>query len=163
MKGVSAWVLVVASAWLTGCGGGGGGGSGSTQTTSSVQTGVPTAVCSYVPHGLGPTYPVMSGQTWTLDFTVSCEAAVPTTYTQLGSVLAEESVTVPAGTFQTVKIQSTVTWTNASGTSHVESITTWRDAATGREVKEIDTITYGGTLPVNGYPISRTTELQSQS
>jgi hypothetical protein len=49
------------------------------------------------------------------------------TYTQNGTVVDLESVTVPAGTFNALKLQSTVTWTNADRTTRQESVTNWRD------------------------------------
>jgi hypothetical protein len=70
--------------------------------------------CTYAPHANGPDFPVQMGQTWQIEYTLSCDnGAGPITYTQQGSVVDIESVTVPAGTFSALKLQSTVAWTNA--------------------------------------------------
>jgi hypothetical protein len=131
--------------------------------TFTGSTGV-AVTCSYTPHASGPDFPVQVGQTWQIQYTLSCDdGSVPITYTQQGSVVAVESVTVPAGTFTALKFQSTVTWTNAQGTARNESTTNWRDTKTLYSVKQQIAIAVSGTTPANGYPVSRTIELQSIS
>jgi len=120
--------------------------------------------CSYAPHANGPDFPVEVAQTWQVQYTLSCDnGSAPITYTQQGSVADVESVTVPAGTFTALKFQSTVNWTNAQGTVRNESTTNWRDTKTLYSVKQQISIAVSGTAPANGYPVSRTIELQSIS
>jgi hypothetical protein len=120
--------------------------------------------CTYAPHANGPDFPVQVGQTWQIQYTLSCDNGSATiTYTQQGSVVDVESVTVPAGTFTALKFQSTISWTNADGTVRNESTTAWRDTKTLYTVKQQISIAVSGTPPINGYPVSRTIELQSIS
>jgi hypothetical protein len=119
--------------------------------------------CTATPHGAGPSYPIAVGQTWTLNFVASCGTATPIPYTQTGSVVDVESVTVPAGTFSAVKLQSTETWTDYNGTTRTETITNWRDINTGVVLKRMINTEYSGTALVNGYPVTKTLSLESQS
>jgi hypothetical protein len=122
-----------------------------------------TGSCTYDPNGAGPPYPLSVGQTWRIQFSYSCNGNAPITYTQNGSVVDIESVTVPAGTFSAVKLQSTITWTNSQGTTRQESITNWRDVATLQSVKESITYTVSGTPPSGAYVTNESTELLSAS
>jgi hypothetical protein len=119
--------------------------------------------CTFEPHGSGPDYPLMAGDMWMLTFTVTCGASSPVTYTQSGSVVDVESVTVPAGTYTAIKLHSTLTWTDAEGTTRTQTITNWRDVATSYSVKQSISVAYGGALPTNGYAVSRELLLQSTS
>ncbi len=134
-------------------------GAGHTQSFS-----YPSALvtCTFSPHGAGPDYPVKVGQTWSLNFVSTCGNAAPISYSETGSVSGIDSVAVPAGTFVAIRLESTITHTNANGTTYTESITTWRGVNTGGTVKTIDSIRYSGTVPTNGYPVTITTVLQSQ-
>ncbi len=119
--------------------------------------------CTVAPHGTGPNYPLAVGQAWTLNYAITCGTATPPPYTQTGFVVGIESVAVPAGTFSAVKLQSTLTWTDVNGTTRTEAITTWRDVGTAIIVKRVINIAYSGTALLNGYPVTTTTALQSQS
>jgi hypothetical protein len=44
-----------------------------------------------------------------------------------------------------------------------QTITNWRDVLTSVSVKQSVSIAYAGTLPTNGYPVSRQIVLQSIS
>jgi hypothetical protein len=120
-----------------------------------------SVACTYDPRDGGPDYPLQAGQTWTIDYTFACGSETPVSYQQTGSVVDVESVTVPAGTFNALKLQSTVTWTNLQGTSRTETVTNWRDVATSHSVKENITIVVSGTPPTDGYPVSREILLES--
>jgi hypothetical protein len=74
-----------------------------------------------------------------------------------------ESVTVPGCTFNALKLQSTITWTNFGGTTPQESVTNWRDVETLQSVKQSVTYTLSGTAPTGDYVVSETLELQSTS
>jgi len=133
------------------------------QELTNVYTNGAVFTCTFDPHGFGPDFPVQVGQTWTLDYTYGCNAIAPTAFSQTGSVIDVESVTVPAGTFSTIKLQSTLTWTDSLGTARTQTVTNWRDVATSITVKEEISYTYSGTLPANGYPMSRVDLLLSIS
>jgi hypothetical protein len=131
-----------------------------TAYTYAAPGGVPIT-CSYAPNGPGPDFPVAVGVTWTLDYTFGCDTQAPIAYVQNGTVVDVESITVPAGTFNAIKLQSTISWTDALGTMRTQTVTSWRDVLTLVSVKESVTIAYAGTLPITGYPVSKETVLQS--
>ena len=122
-----------------------------------------TGTCTFDPNGAGPPFPLTVGQTWQLQYTYSCNGDAPISYSQSGTVVDLESVTVPAGTFNALKLQSTLTWTNSEGTTRQESVTNWRDVETLRSVKQSITYTLSGTVPTGDYVVSETQELQSTS
>jgi hypothetical protein len=119
--------------------------------------------CAYDPHGPGPGYPLTVGNSWTLTYTLTCGTAAPVEYTQSGNVLDVESVTVPAGTYTAIKLQSTLTWTDANGTTITETVTNWRDIDTLFSVQQNITRVYSGTLPATGYQVSATVQLTSEN
>jgi hypothetical protein len=82
---------------------------------------------------------------------------------QNGTVVDVESVTVAAGTFTALKLQSTVVWTDANGTTRTETVTNWLDTASFHSVKTSETFVLSGTMPTDGYAVSREIELQSMS
>jgi hypothetical protein len=120
-------------------------------------------LCTYAPHGPGPDSPLTVGMSWTLDYTFKCGGETPTAYVQSGTVVDVESITVPAGTYSALKLQSTISWTDAQGTTRTQTISNWRDIATSVSVKQSITIGYSGTLPTTGYAVSREIVLESMS
>jgi hypothetical protein len=74
-----------------------------------------------------------------------------------------ESVTVPAGTFTALKLQSTDAYTTADGTVITQTATNWRDVNTLFSVQKETTLVYSGTLPANSYAVSSQTQLQSEN
>jgi len=122
------------------------------QIISFTPLGVGATTCTLTPHGTGPTYPITIGKTWTTTYTSSCGGAATTS--QSGSVVGVESVTVPAGTFQTTKLQSTITWADINGI-YTDTGTNWRDVNTGIFVKRTVNHNYSYIVPpVNGYPLT---------
>jgi len=119
--------------------------------------------CTYSPHGAGPDYPVSAGQSWTLSYAVTCGSSNKFSFAQTGVVIGVDSVTVPAGTYSAVKLQSTLTSTDAAGTTRTETITTWRDVVTSVVVERLTNIAYSGTPLVAGHPVTVTSQLQSHS
>jgi hypothetical protein len=122
-----------------------------------------TVTCTYSPHGPGPDFPVTVGMTWTLDYTLGCGSQSALPYTQSGTVVDVESVTVPAGTFTALKFQSTISWTDEAGTTRTQTVSRWRDVTTMIEVQESISISYSGVLPENGYVVTRSIALVSIS
>jgi hypothetical protein len=124
---------------------------------------VPNVTCTYDPHGDGPDWPLRVGQTWSIDYTLTCDTGAPVSYTQSGSVVDVEKVTVLAGSFTAIKLQSSVTWTDSAGTTRTQTITNWRDVSTSHSVKQVLSIAVSGTLPSTGYAVSRQILLESTS
>lgn len=120
----------------------------------------PSYTCTYNPNGLGPGFPISVGQTWQLSFIETCGGS-GVSYTQTGTVEDVETIAVTAGSFKTVRLSSTVTWTTAAGGNVTETITRWVDSTTGRGVKESANFARTGVLPVSSYLVSQTVELQS--
>jgi hypothetical protein len=134
--------------------------SGQEISYSYTPAGGSLTTCTYAPHGAGPDYPIVIGKTWSLTYTFICPSTL-ISISHTGSAIDVESVTVPAGTFSAVKMQSTISWTDSNGTTHTETITNWRNASTGISVKELISTAYSGTVPSNGYPVTTTSVLQS--
>lgn len=133
------------------------------RTTSYTYTnaaGVPVT-CVEAPHGLGPSFPLVVGASWSLSYALSCDGNTPVTYTQQGTIEPAETVTVAAGTFSAIKLHSTVIWTDANGTTHTETLSNWRDVVSLASVKQTYTITISGTVPSAGYAVSVDRELQT--
>ena len=119
--------------------------------------------CTYTPYTGGPAPPLTVGQSWQISYNQACNGNPGIDYSQQGNVSDVESVTVPAGTFTALKLQGTTSWTDTHGTTHLETSTNWLDVATFHSVKQSITYQDGGTLPTNGYAVSREIVLQSTS
>ncbi|HEX2790010.1 MAG TPA: hypothetical protein VHN17_06235 [Steroidobacteraceae bacterium] len=137
--------------------------SGQETSYTYVATDGSLVMCTYDPHGDGPDFPLSIGSMWMLGFTFACGSQTPVTYTQDGTVVDLESVTVPAGTYSALKLESTVTWTDLQGTTRTQTITNWRDVSTMISVKQEISIAYSGALPATGYAVSREILLQTTS
>jgi hypothetical protein len=137
--------------------------SGQESSYSYTEGAAGAVACRFDPHGAGPNYPLMVGASWTLDYTFACGSQTPTNYTQMGTVISVESVSVPAGTYSAIKLQSTVSWTDSVGTIRTQTVTNWRDLKTMMSVKEVIAIAYAGTIPTNGYPVNSVRVLASES
>lgn len=133
-------------------------------TVHSSSSGGSTTTCTFSPYSGGAPNPFFVGETWTTQYSETCGTTAPTSYTHSGQVMGLESVTIPGvGTFSTAKIQSTLVWTNSAGTTTTETITNWRDTGSGFSVKQVSSFSRTGTVPTNGYAISRTSVLKSMS
>jgi hypothetical protein len=122
--------------------------SGSVQCTASGAAGAPAQLAS--------------GGSWSTSYTETCGSGPGTAFTQSGTLVGIESVTVPAGTFTAYKFVSTTTRT-LNGVTRVESSTRWRDQASGdsRTIKEASVFTYSGATPPAGALLQQVRELQS--
>jgi len=119
--------------------------------------------CTYTPYGGGPTPPLTVGQSWQINYSQECNGNPAISYSQQGNVADVENVTVPAGTFTALKLQSTTTWTDAQGTMHTQTTANWLDIATFHSVKQSITLVDSGATPTNGYAVSRQIVLESAS
>jgi hypothetical protein len=134
----------------------------SDQLLSSVNN-VTQVACTYSPYGAGPTYPISVNTEWSDGYTETCGNSAPISYAQTGAVIDVESVTVPAGVFNALKLFNIINYTDANGTIRNQAYTTWRDVKTSVVVKRQVLTSYSGTVPSNGYPVSNTIELQSST
>ena len=102
-------------------------------------TAVTTATCGagYTPASYWSQKDLAVGTTWTSDYqridTGPCAAR--RTGKTSGKVVALETLTVVAGTFNTVKVQLTHTASNSDGSSVIDNATQWRDVVTHRVIK----------------------------
>ncbi len=130
--------------------------------------------CTAWERGPGPGFPVTVGENWQWTYQYLCgpQIYVPsldTGHSETGSVIEVEPVTVPAGTFAAVKLQSTVhsTLLSFSGANFgpcaggcTETRTEWLDTGTGELIKSTYTYDYGtGGPPTTTVLLSETREL----
>lgn len=122
----------------------------------------PTTCRTSVQDG-GHPRPFYVGQTWTIDYTVTCDTTGTTTaYEEVGVIDAAEPVTVPAGTFAALRTHGTISWTTRNGENVVQQYQAWIDPAHSFfTLKNIATYQRTGTLPAH-YVASQTVELQSR-
>jgi hypothetical protein len=132
-----------------------------TSSASTTPNGTPLN-CTYQPHGTGPDYPLTVGKTWGLQYNFTCGTQAPVAYAQTGTVVDVESVTVPAGTYSALILQSTLTWIDPNGTTHTQTVTNWRDINTMFPVKQTIATSLSGTLPTTSYPVSTQLVLESE-
>lgn len=120
-----------------------------------------TATCTMTIQSGVHTKPMYVGQTWSTRYTVTCGSAT-TAYLNTGTVAAVESVTVPAGTFTTLKEIYSSSWTTAAGQQIVEHSILWMDPAHGFfTVKRASTYERSGNVPLH-HVDQQTVELQSR-
>lgn len=120
-----------------------------------------TVACTVAIQSGGHPRPWYVGQTWTVNYGVTCGSST-TAYVETGSVDAAESITLPAGTFNALKNSSSTTWTTATGENIVEHSTAWVDPAHSFfTLKRVIAYQRTGNLPTH-YVTSQTIELQSR-
>jgi hypothetical protein len=107
---------------------------------------VPGSTCTNSPENIGSIAPYTVGKTWDSNWTRTCG---PTIYKESnkGSIVGQEVVTVPAGTFTTVKEVFTTTTEQTSPVSTTRIVSTrnfvcWRDVRSGMFVRCERTLTY---------------------
>ncbi|HJV82980.1 hypothetical protein [Noviherbaspirillum sp.] len=129
---------------------------GSISSTSSISSS--TATCTYAGVNASSVAPFAVGQSWNNAWTKTCGTAVVAGANK-GSIVGQETVTVPAGTFNAYKEVYTVTTQQTSPSSPtitITSYTCWRDAILGQRVKcewTMATTTAGSTAQT---PVSST-------
>jgi hypothetical protein len=123
-----------------------------------------STVCTFSPFGEGQPFPLHIGQTWTATWTESCNGSPTASFGLTNGVVVDtESVTVPAGTFNAVKVQYQLVRTPSDPTSATMTMsrTIWLDTQTGKPISETTSYSYSGNLPTNGYATQMTEQLQS--
>lgn len=132
------------------------------RVTNQVDGG-PVVVCNYSPSRAPLPKPLLQNSTWTADWTRTCGSGPALTW-QLrhGHVVGVETVTVPAGTFETVHGYEEVDVTNASiPYARHEVLNTWYDRASGMTIKFDSAITYSKGAPSTGYVSHFTDQLSA--
>lgn len=132
-----------------------------TSLTTSNASGVAIS-CVASPNLAGAPSPLAVGQNWAFSFTETCNSAAPIDLTQTGTFVDAESVTVPAGTFNAYKFESTIVYT-LNGTTVTKLVTHWVNASSSdsRALKTITAYSYSGTAPAQGSLVSDTLLLQN--
>ncbi|GEM_PF-2193640 len=122
--------------------------------------------CSFSPSAAILPNPLYVGETWTSSWSESCSSGYKgkSTLTN-GSVSGIESVTVPYGTFNALKIQYTITKINSnSGFAETDTITEWRSTNGNGLLKLAETFAYSSPPNgANGYAVSQTQVLDTVS
>jgi hypothetical protein len=140
--------------------------------TLSALSNVPGSVlCTYAPAETLLTYPMRLGQTYNATWTNTCGSGSRGYFENgalTGTPLRYELVTIPAGTFNALKVQRTQMITDSTDPNLAASPTKgfridetcWVDVNTGRNVKCMQTRTWSNAVPAN-YLTSRTVVLTS--
>jgi hypothetical protein len=118
--------------------------------------------CAVTQGGAGAPSPLALGAGWNASWLETCGAGAGTAFTQTGTLVGTETVTVAAGTFKAFKFVASTTRT-VGGITRTETSTRWRDASGGdtRTLKSESVFTYSGGTPPAGTPVSSSRELQS--
>lgn len=122
-----------------------------------------TQVCDFSPNSGSAPSTLTVGQTWSASYTACANDPSPISYSLTGTLVDVETLTVPAGTFNTFKFQNTLTYTRPSGLVVTENTTTWRNAdpTDSRAIQQVSNYSYSGITPPDGIIASRTRVLQS--
>lgn len=116
-------------------------------------------LCTYAPVREYTSFPLYLGKSWTPAWQYSCAAGYHETATGTAVAEAWESVTVPAGTFDAVRVRIQVQLSNSNDTnllngntgqaSYSLAILNWYAPSKGTVVKSQTTYTYNGPAPAS--------------
>lgn len=119
--------------------------------------------CTVAALDAGHAVPWTIGQTFTETDGMTCTQNTDYTLAFTGSVSALESVTVPAGTFNALRMDIAETSATPDGEHVATTITLWVDPQHSFfTIKEVD-VTTMTPAPARHYVVTRTTELQSRT
>lgn len=112
----------------------------------------------------GPPSPLAVGGAWSTSYALLCGSGTTgstVNYTQAGTLVAVETITVAAGTFSAYRFTSTTSSTRG-GVTATDNATFWR-AASGdtRLLKRMVTSSFSGGTPPQGSLLSSSRELES--
>ena len=126
-------------------------------------------LCTYI-YNTDTSYPRYVGKTYSHSWTYSCTAGYRETAAQTSSIVAMEQISVPAGTFNALKIQTTINFTESNdsqltggpaGTaSYKIDETCWWSPELGVNIKCTDSYTYTGSTP-KGYVTTVTDQISA--
>lgn len=130
--------------------------------TETVTSSNPSSLITYSPKMTIYPYPLYVGKTWNSNWTVSSTSSAGSSVVLTnGVVVGTESITVPAGTFNTIKVQyTTVTTPDLGGSITTNARTCWLATDTSYEVKCENVFSYSITGR-NGYTVSIIDQLHS--
>jgi hypothetical protein len=96
-------------------------------------------------------------------YTETCGTSNPVTHTQSGSYLGTETITVPAGTFNTDKFQTTDSWVNSDGATVTETTIKWSNLGVPESalIKRVSNFAYSGAATRPNSIVSLTGVLHS--
>ncbi|HEY8099354.1 MAG TPA: hypothetical protein VIF82_01260 [Burkholderiaceae bacterium] len=101
--------------------------------------------CIYSPAQQLYSFPLSVGKTWSINYTYACTGAATLTYSGTATVVARETLSTPAGSWDTLKIAYTVTDSGNPATSQTTNATCWWATAIGITVQCNTSYTYTGT------------------
>jgi hypothetical protein len=114
-------------------------------------------LCTYTPSREYLSFPLVVGKTWNPAWQYSCAAGYKETATATATAEAWESVTVPAGTFDALRVRIDTTLTNSNDTALLNgntgqatysiAVLAWYAPSQGTFVKYQSTYTYNGPAP----------------
>jgi len=120
-------------------------------------------VCAFSPVGEGRPFPLSVGKSWSTNWTESCGGVLAFSFALTnGVVTGNESITVTAGTFNTMVVMYTIVWTPTGGGLPTVTMTrtVWIDIQTGGTVRTTTNYSYN-VGPVGTSVVQVTQELQS--
>jgi hypothetical protein len=161
---------------LAACGGGGGSAGGTDQSvyptdiqynaagqpiTWTVAPPSGSVQCAVSGGAPGAPATLAANGAWNASYTETCGGS-GTAYTQSGTYVGIESVTVAAGTFSAYKVMATTSRT-VGGITRIETSTRWRDASgsDARTLKASSVYSYSGGTPPAGAVMQEVRELKS--
>ncbi|REE92541.1 DUF3108 domain-containing protein [Cupriavidus plantarum] len=128
-------------------------------------------LCTYAPKRTLYSFPMYVGKTWTDTWNYSCVAGYRETANVTATVVGYEPVTVAAGTYNALRVNMVITYTNSNdallpngnlGTAtYSETITGWWSPDAGRTVKWVSNYGYAAGFSNASYTKTFTQELLS--
>ncbi|WP_342064827.1 hypothetical protein [Cupriavidus sp. OTU4895] len=128
-------------------------------------------LCTYTPKRTLFTFPMYVGKSWTDTWNYSCVAGYRETGNVTATVVGYEPVTVAAGTYNALRVNFVITYTNSNdsllpngnlGTAtYSETITGWWSPELGRTVRWVSNNAYATGFSNAAYTKTFTQELQS--
>ncbi|PVY77784.1 hypothetical protein C7414_107113 [Cupriavidus alkaliphilus] len=128
-------------------------------------------VCTYAPKRNLYSFPLYVGKTWTDSWNYSCAAGYHETGNVQANVAGYEPITTAAGTFNALRINYVITYTNSNDTqlpngnlgtaTYSETITSWWSPELGRMVKWVSNYGYAAGFSNATFMKVYTQELQS--
>jgi hypothetical protein len=101
--------------------------------------------CIYSPSQQIYSFPLYVGKTWSINYTYACTGTATLSYSGTATVVARETLSTPAGSWDTLKITYTLTDSGNPTTSQTTNATCWWATAIGITVQCNTSFTYTGT------------------
>ncbi len=102
--------------------------------------------CIYSPAQQLYSFPLSVGKTWNINYTYACTGAPTLTYAGTANVVDRETLSTPAGSWDTLKITYSLTATGNPTTTWTDNTTCWWAIAIGINVQCQTSSTYSGTV-----------------